>query len=428
MKKKLAFVLSIMFILPCIFMLSACGSNPPENNNPSHTHTWSSTWTKTETEHYKTCSGCDETSERANHDIVDNICTVCGYDNTHTHTFTPNDYEYNDNYHWQECTTCEGTSNMQPHQMSGNTCSICGYVKQSQGGDTISAIRDLEIITYQSENGGTFTLVKLPDGKNMLIDASTSKRVDKTEVEEVLYNPNEEAYITLDYFVITNTSENRAGGAADVISYGVNNLYIPDITNVAYSEYISEKFTEAVDYAETQDCTIHTVSDSMQDITNTFTYGGTQYSYTIDFMTPVAPENCADVRDASIYIAITYKDKTILLTSDVTNNNIDSYAVVNGNPKYSHNVDVLITGYSTYGKDAIRLSGTRGSGFLEDIGLTSNDWVISTNLGEVTDIGGLTNAVSQYTTNWIGLGGNNTWFTSTVKVTNAGALSVTTAE
>ncbi len=436
MKKKFfSFILALALFIPCTFALTACGSNP---DDPGHTHSWSSTYTQTETEHYKICTvgGCTEKSKRANHDIVNNVCTVCGYDNTHTHTFTPNDYEHNANYHWQECTTCDGTSNMQPHQMSGNTCSICGYVKQSQGGDTISAIRDLEIMTFQSElkdgNAGTFTLVKLPDGKNMLIDASTYKRSDKSDLERYLYHEEiDAAYITLDYFVLTSTISERTGGAPDVISYGcVENLYIPNTTGVGYelsnSDANTKYFLETVEYAEQQGCTIHTITDSMQDITNTFVYGGVEYSYTIDFMTPVAPENCTEQVDSSVYIAITYKDKTILLTSDVTNKNIDAYAVVNGNPKYAHDVDVLITSYWTGGQDAIRHSGVRGSLFLEDIGLTNSDYVIITNLGETTGIELCTSAIARLTHNIISTAAG--YPTVTVKVTNAGTLSVTKAE
>ncbi len=89
MKKKLFSVLFALIILPCMFALTACGGNPPED---PHTHSWSSTYTKTATEHYKTCTGCDETSERANH--TGNPCTVCGYETQTPHNHT-------------QCPTCE---------------------------------------------------------------------------------------------------------------------------------------------------------------------------------------------------------------------------------------------------------------------------------------------------------------------------------
>ncbi len=411
-----------MFILPCMFLFSACGSNPPDDNNPPpHTHTWSSTYTKTETEHYKTCSGCDETSERANHS--DNPCSVCGYDTTHTHTFTPNDYEYNDNYHWQQCTTCSDISDMVAHQMDGITCTVCGYVNLY---DTVFSMRDLEITTYQTENGGTFTLVKLPDGKNMLIDTSTSVRADKTQLRRALLNEEATNNITIDYFVLTNTIEERCANAYYVLTtYEVGNVYLPNTTGVGYTIESTSSFSQAKEYAITNmSDKLNIVSDTMQDITNTFTYGGTQYSYTIDFMTPVAPENCTDAADSSVFVAITYKDKTILLTGDTTNNSIDSYAVVNGNPKYTHNVDVLITGYNAGHKDAVRLSGVRGSGFLADIGLTSSDYAIITNLGATSGIDNCVASITPYTQNIKSTAAG--YSTVTVKVTNTGDLTVAT--
>lgn len=415
MKKKfLSFVLAICLIMPCALVLSACGNNPPDD--PPHTHNWSTTWSRNSSEHWLTCDGCDEKKDKANHD--GDICSVCGWIKNHQHTFVAGQYEKNDDYHWQDCTTCDGTSAQVPHTMSGNTCTVCGHVKNSQTSDVVASIRDLEVITYQTDNGAMYTLVKLPDGKNMLIDAGGTQAVDIRTFRRIV---SDNGFTTIDYMVLTNTFAKRTGGAEAILTNNVKNLYIPNTTGATYS--ISDGFRNAVNYANTlSTCEVIVASnDDSIDIDRKFTYNSKSYSYYIDFIVPVAPANCTTEFDASIYVAIEYQNKVILLTGDATNANIDAYA----NGSYDYDVDVLITGYEpATGRDAIRLSDNRGTNFLTDIGLTNSDHVIITNPGVTDGLGNLVNVVNAHNNPTIY---NSTNFASaTVKIAAGGVVTVTT--
>jgi len=158
--KLLSFVLAICMLIPCSLVLTACGKNPPDN--PAHTHNWSTTWSRNSSEHWLTCDGCDEKKDKANHD--GDICSVCGYDVNHAHE-NGIAYLYDSTGHWQQCGICQETTIKENHD--GTICSVCGY----DSTPVVSSVRDLEVITFDTGIGGLFTLVLLPDGKNMLIDS-----------------------------------------------------------------------------------------------------------------------------------------------------------------------------------------------------------------------------------------------------------------
>ena len=114
-----ALVLAFMLFVPVMFLFSACGK---------HEHSFSSDWTKTESQHWHACTGknCEEKSDLADHDFVwvektpagvhtDKVetgtCSTCQYQKDRTvegsgsniHTWV---WKANDTKHWQE-TTCE---------------------------------------------------------------------------------------------------------------------------------------------------------------------------------------------------------------------------------------------------------------------------------------------------------------------------------
>ena len=112
-----AFVLAFMLVVPAMFLFSACGK---------HEHSFSSDWTKTESQHWHDCTdkNCEEKSDLADHDFVwvektpagvhtDKVetgtCSTCQYQKDRTiegsgiHTW---EWKTSDTKHWQE-TTCE---------------------------------------------------------------------------------------------------------------------------------------------------------------------------------------------------------------------------------------------------------------------------------------------------------------------------------
>lgn len=126
-----ALALSFMLFVPAVFLLSACGK---------HEHSFSSDWSKSETQHWHACTGknCEEKSNLGDHAFVwvektpagvhtDKVetgtCSTCQYQKDRTvegsganiHSWT---WKANDTKHWQE-TTCEHetplTQNEQDH-------------------------------------------------------------------------------------------------------------------------------------------------------------------------------------------------------------------------------------------------------------------------------------------------------------------------
>ena len=413
-KKLLSFILAICMLLPCSLALTACGSNPPDDP-PAHTHNWSTEWATNSSEHWYTCDGCDEKKDKGTHTLVGGVCSVCEYDTNHTCQYG-NSYLSDSTGHWQQCSICEETTTKESHD--GNICSVCGYNSLP----VVTSVRDLEIITYQTDNNGIYTLIKLPDGKNMLIDAGGTQAVDIRTFRRIV---SDVGFTTIDYMVLTNTFAHRTGGAEVILSNNVKNLYIPDTTGVTYD--ISDGFRNAVSYANTLNtCNVialNPTNEDSYDISSSFSYNSQEYSYTIDFITPVAPADCETEFDASIFVAITYQDKVILFTGDASNKNIDNYA----NADYDYNVDVLITGYEpAYGIDAIRTSANRGSDFLEDIDLIGNDYAIITNPGVTVGIGNLVNVINAHQNPTIF---NSTNFEyATVKITGDGTITVSQKE
>ncbi len=426
--KKLLSIIATSILLPFTLLLTACGSNPP---NEPHTHSWASTYTKTETEHYKTCSGCDETSERANH--TGNPCTVCDYE-THEHNYGST-YQKDATHHWQTCTHsgCSNTTQKETHNFNGDTCEDCGYKNLP----TVATIRDLEVVVYQTENNGVYTIVKLPDGKNMLIDTGANYDSNNDGELDSLSDFNSlDAHLwydhdieKIDYFVLTNVLTERTGNVLwlpDV--YEIENAYIPDTTGAGYTP--SNVYNLGVNKLKsTTGCNVHTLTQTNQaekDIINGFRYNGQDYEYTIDFITPLAPSSCSNQADAGIYVAIEYQDAVILLTGDATNANIDAYAGVEADPIADYDVDVLVTGYNGYGSQAITHSGGRGSDFLGDISLTSDDYVVITNLGVTTGISSLVSAIVAHAPNIpIKSTASSSISNVTIKINSQGAYTVT---
>ena len=111
-----AFVLALCLIVPAMFMMTACGK---------HEHSFSSEWTKTESQHWHDCTGknCEEKSDLGDHDFVwvektpagvhtDKVetgtCSICQYQKDRTvegsgeHSW---EWKCDNVYDWEQ-TTC----------------------------------------------------------------------------------------------------------------------------------------------------------------------------------------------------------------------------------------------------------------------------------------------------------------------------------
>ena len=298
---------------------------------------------------------------------------------------------------------------------------------------TVAHVRDLEVITIPA-GIGTATLVKLPDGKDMLIDAGDGSYEALTLVENlVIANVADR---TIEYFVLTNTDPLRAGGVATIFdTFTVLNFYRPDVksdhsiaANLS-SEYNSgnspimapgEDYALALEAASNETgCSVKVVGDTSCDINYTFEdKQGNSHNYKIDFMMPIAVENRNTVYKNSAMISVEYKGAIVLITSDVENDLIDAYCDVYGTQK---DVDVLITSFSSGDKYAISRSDLRGTNFLQKISLTDGDYSILL----PSDTDGIGELVKELNDTGAGYYTINDYFTITTKVSTTGVLSVT---
>lgn len=167
MKRKVLLVaLALVCALTCAFGLVACDNSNNDNggtgnngsnggdNKPSHTHTYSTTWTGNETHHWHIClkDNCDEVSDKAEH-VWDSgevtkeptcttagakiyTCTVCDKTKTEeiaaTGHFFSEEWAKDETHHWHNCTAenCTVTDNSQKdgyaeHDFSNGDC-VCG--------------------------------------------------------------------------------------------------------------------------------------------------------------------------------------------------------------------------------------------------------------------------------------------------------------
>lgn len=71
-KRLLSVILAVFMIVPCMFAITACGGS-------EHTHEWAKNYSSDGEQHWKECTGCDETTEKENHTFKGDTCSVCGY-------------------------------------------------------------------------------------------------------------------------------------------------------------------------------------------------------------------------------------------------------------------------------------------------------------------------------------------------------------
>ena len=173
-----AFVLALCLIVPAMFMMTACGK---------HEHSFSSEWTKTETQHWHACKDkkCTEKSDLGDHDFVwalktpagvhtDKVetgtCSTCQYQKDRTvegsgiHTW---EWESDGTKHWEQ-TTCEHesplTRNEQDHtwewkcdnvyDWEQTTCTQHDAMKRNKTGHTWVYTSEGELTHRRTTNCG----------------------------------------------------------------------------------------------------------------------------------------------------------------------------------------------------------------------------------------------------------------------------------
>ncbi len=81
MKKLLTIILTLCMCLSLGMALTACNLGSEE---PEHTHTYENVWSYDDTYHWYACGDetCSSTSQKAEHNIVSDTCSICGYEQT----------------------------------------------------------------------------------------------------------------------------------------------------------------------------------------------------------------------------------------------------------------------------------------------------------------------------------------------------------
>ena len=79
-------------------------------------------------------------------------CAPTEEEPAHTHTFST-EWTYNDVEHWHAA-TCGHTgerSDVAPHVMEGNTCSVCGYIEEEEPSEPSSNVEGVSFGTATPE-------------------------------------------------------------------------------------------------------------------------------------------------------------------------------------------------------------------------------------------------------------------------------------
>lgn len=283
----------------------------------------------------------------------------------HTHEWEET-WSLDESYHWHKCKDCKEIKDKDSHSLVGGVCSICNYD---------DSVEDLKLVVVQTRNGASFTIVKLPDGKIMLIDSGNEGEDNFSEYITIYALLDEGIDTTpIDYFVLTNANSTKIGQINQVPRFFyISNCILPrEIEGVEMPAY----YQTALEKMDSDNwCTLTNISESGCDVTTTFqSANGITHSYTIDFMLPVAIDDCETKADASTIVTIEYNGKTVMIGSEATALNIDAYCE---KYKKQKNVDVLVTSFLEEEAEAITKSESRGGvKYLESIGLDETDYVV----------------------------------------------------
>ena len=93
-----------------------------------HQHTLG-VWEYDKTNHWKTCSVCNEKVDETEHDFgSDGVCK-CGYEKPAPHEHTLGDWEHDETNHWKTCSVCNEKVGKAEHNFDSNGICECGYEK-----------------------------------------------------------------------------------------------------------------------------------------------------------------------------------------------------------------------------------------------------------------------------------------------------------
>ena len=228
LKKKsiAAFIFAICLVMPAILLFAACGK---------HEHTFSSDWTKTETQHWHACTdeNCDEKSDLGDHNFVwvektpagvhtDKVetgtCSQCNFKidrtvpNTATHTYETASWEKDKTGHWHK-STCDETepahqalkndfaehtygawtektpAEFHKNRVNHRVCSVCGFEDIKE---VLESMEHTWKYDYDSQNHWEETTCEGHDKLTRNLEAHTTKWIILNNQEHQLVTDCEE--------------------------------------------------------------------------------------------------------------------------------------------------------------------------------------------------------------------------------------------
>ena len=177
---------------------------------------------------------------------------------------------------------------------------------------------------------GDCTVIELPDGKNMLIDAGNGSFTNTSKVIKAL---NKRDIDIIDYLICSSVNTEHCGGLAEIIKYKtVKNVYMPYCKN----KYINDGFRKFYD---------ETVKNGVQIIYSEYNAGVREDEYFFTFLSPSVKEfdggeysqlnenpTKSARNNSSAVLWLEYNETAFLFTSDVEtkvlNSIVTSYELI----------------------------------------------------------------------------------------------------
>lgn len=198
-------------------------------------------------------------------------------------------------------------------------------IEEFLNNDNVSSVIDYNGLVMHTIDVGQAEaiMIKLPDGKNMLIDSGEKGNTKNEILKSYLDNNFFSLTInkSIDYFVITHSDSDHCGGAPMIFeSYDVKKVYRPNI----YSSQVpsDNNLAQEGDKKATSDIWRDTIIKMYEEenCEIIFSKAGIEINetiYDIKFLAPTE-DTYTNVNSYSPIITIEYKSKIIMLTGDIT--------------------------------------------------------------------------------------------------------------
>ncbi len=186
-------------------------------------------------------------------------------------------------------------------------------------------------VTFLSVGYGDCTVIELPDGKTMLIDAGDGSYANTLRILKYL---NSRSIDTIDYLVCSSVRSEHASGLAEIVKYKkISKAYIPYVLNTR----ITAAYHDFVTQLKSEKCATQIISYAIGEYSE-------EYGYFFAFLSPTDPSSSVsayaalnseatdkNINDASAVLWLQYGETAFAFTSDAGKEElkyiVDSYDI-----------------------------------------------------------------------------------------------------